>query len=135
MLTTPVPWPVTRSSSVVPSLRLGIVIAVAVSVSLFASPAAAAEADTITVCSYGCDHTTIQAAIDDPSTGSGDTIEVLKSVHTEAGIEVDKSVTIVGGHPSGTTVQADTSENSANDRVFWIKSGTVSYTHLTLPTN
>jgi len=78
---------------------------------------------TITVCSSGCNYTTIQAAINAPSTVNGYTINVVDAVHTEAGIVVDKSVTIAGAGASGATVQADLTEDTATDRVFTIVNG------------
>lgn len=77
----------------------------------------------ITVCRTGCDFTTIQAAIDDPGTAEGDIIGVLDAVHTEQGIVVNKSVTVLGQAAAGTIVQAHAKRESANDRVFLIPSG------------
>jgi hypothetical protein len=89
----------------------------------FALPPQVVQAATITVCESGCDYATIQAAIDSPFTHAGDIISVQDQVHTEAGVVVDKSVSIVGAHPSGTTVQAHAEEDAAGDRVFTIEAG------------
>jgi hypothetical protein len=91
------------------------------------------RAQTITVCSSGCDYTTVQAAIDASSTQAGDTISVLGGVHTEAGIVVDKDVTITGGGASGSAIQAHTDENAASDRVMMVEaSATVVIRDLTI---
>jgi pectin methylesterase-like acyl-CoA thioesterase len=66
---------------------------------LFAPSAHSVGAKTVTVCSAGCDHTTIQAAIDAAATHAGDTIRVLDAIHTEAGVLVDKDVTSWAGAP------------------------------------
>ena len=50
----------------------------------------------VTVCADGCDFTTIRAALDVASTIPGSVIGVRDTVHTEAGIVVDKNVTIQG---------------------------------------
>jgi hypothetical protein len=77
---------------------------------------------TDTVCTSGCDFTTIQAAIDDPGTASGAIIEVTDPVHTEAGIIVRKDVTIRGLGADSTIVQAhDETPDEAPERVFLIE--------------
>lgn len=75
---------------------------------------------TITVCASGCDFATIQTAIDDPDTNTGDIIGIADAIHTEEGITVDKSVTIQGRGADNTTVQAHAMADSATDRVFLI---------------
>ena len=83
-----------------------------------------AGADTVTVCAGGeCDYMTVQAAIDAESTDAGDVISILDSVHTEAGIRVDKSVVIIGAGASKTLVQAGGGPNVAVNRVFTVGSG------------
>lgn len=79
-------------------------------------------APTLSVCASGCDFTTIQAAIDDAGTTDGEIIAVMDAVHTEQGITVEKSVTILGQAPGGTIVQAHAEAGSASDRVFFITS-------------
>jgi hypothetical protein len=89
----------------------------------FAPQPSSAQVDPITVCAGECDHKTIQAAIDDPSTDAGDTIRILNATHTEAGIAVTKSVTIVGANASGTIVQAHEDKDAASDRVLTVVGG------------
>lgn len=73
------------------------------------------------MCAAGCDFTTIQAAIDDAGTADGAIIEIADPVHTEAGIIVNKDVTIRGLGADNTIVQAHTEAGSATDRVFHVK--------------
>jgi hypothetical protein len=95
-------------------------------ISVWSSPQSySAQRETITVCASTCVHKTIQAAVDDPSTDAGDTIQVLDATHTESGIVVNKSVTIIGTSPSGTIVQAEMMGSPADDRVFRIESGAI----------
>ncbi len=79
----------------------------------------AATAD-FTVCIHGCDFMTLASAMSDPGTMDGDVLALLDPVHTEAGILVDKDVTIQG-YGSGTTVlQASTDVAEAAERVMHI---------------
>jgi hypothetical protein len=80
-------------------------------------------AATGTVCAVGCEFTTIQDAIDDPTTGNGAIIEVADSVHTEAGIVVNKHVTIRGLGAANTIVQAYEEPGEAPERVFLVEEG------------
>ena len=82
-----------------------------------------AKAASHTVGASGCDFTTIQAAIDDGGTSDGDTIVISDTVHTEAGINITKSLTITGSGSSTTTLQAHANAGSASSRVFSIASG------------
>jgi hypothetical protein len=105
------------------SLRYHVLILIAIGLfSLFVSPQPAC-ADTITVCTTGCDFTTVQAAIEDEGTQSGDTISLLDAVHTEPGIVVDKDVMIQGQGPMDTIVQAAEAMEAGDDRVFYITAG------------
>jgi hypothetical protein len=79
---------------------------------------------TDTVCASGCDFTTIQAAIDDTSTPNGAIIEVTDPIHTEAGIVVNKDVTIRGRGADDTIVQAHETLDEAPERVFRVEKGT-----------
>jgi hypothetical protein len=80
-----------------------------------------ARADTITVCEDGsCQFTSIQAAV--YAASDGDTISILDAEHTESQIFVNEDVTIVGGHLSGTIVQAVPEGRVAASRVFMIGS-------------
>lgn len=66
-----------------------------------------------TVCATGCDFSTIQSAID--SAYSDDTIYVATGIYTGTGSEVvliNKSVNLVGGWDSGSTIQ--TAQNSTS---------------------
>jgi len=83
-------------------------------------PTSIPQSHTISVCAAGCDFTSIQMAIDDSSTMSGDIIGVLDEVHTEAGILVTKSIIIQGSGSGMTIVQADEKTDQATERVFTI---------------
>jgi hypothetical protein len=102
-------------------LFLAVTLAVVLAWGLVPTPVA--HADTITVCASGCDFSTIQAAIDDAGTSSGDVINVTAAVHTEADISVNKDVTIQGQGADHTILQAHASAESAEERVFWIRNG------------
>jgi hypothetical protein len=88
-------------------------------------PTAPAEIQpaTLTVCASGCHFTTIQGAIDYDSTGEVIIIEILDPVHTEAGIVINKDVTIRGQAVDQTIVQAHETLDEALDRVFLVKRG------------
>jgi hypothetical protein len=124
MLKFPADAPLTRLLVVQRSVRLVIVTALLALFTRFASQSHWAQPGIITVCATGCDHETIQAAINDSSTDAGDTIQVLDAMHTEAGIIVTKSVTIAGVNASGTVVQAHAVAGAASDRVFAVAAGT-----------
>jgi predicted outer membrane repeat protein len=86
-----------------------------------ASPPRQAAA-TITVCPGGCDHATIQGAIN--AAANGDTIQIfMTSALTEADIIVNKDLTIEGLDQTQTVVQAAATSGTANARVFTILSG------------
>ncbi len=74
----------------------------------------------ITVCASGCDFTMLQAALDAESTTNGMVIEVQDAVHTEASIDVHKSVTIQGQGADSTIVQAYAEPKTCAERVFYI---------------
>lgn len=80
-------------------------------------------ATTWTVCASGCDYTSIKAAIAAPTTCNGDTLAIAAGEYTEAGITVNKSLTLQGAGTTSTIVQAATTPNTAPDRVFTIASG------------
>jgi hypothetical protein len=88
---------------------------------------------TDTVCASGCDFTTIQAAIDDHGTADGAIIEITDPIHTEAGVGVNKGVTIRGRGANKTIVQAHATLEEAPDRVFLVAEGaTVTIRDLTI---
>ena len=97
------------------------VLAALLFLALTLNAAPVAHAATITVCASGCDHTTITAAI--AAASAGDTITVQAGTYTEAGITVNKNLTITGAAASTTIVQAHAMQGSATDRVFWINPG------------
>ena len=80
----------------------------------------------VTVCEKGCDFSTIQAAVDDENVSPGATLKITDAVHTEAGIIVNKDVTIQGQGADNTIVQAHETADSSDERVFYITSGTES---------
>lgn len=88
-------------------------------------PASTPQDPTITVCRSGCDYLTVQAAIDNTGTISGDVIRIMDDVHTEAGIVVSKSVTIQGLSQERSTIQAHEQAEEATDRVFLIEEGVI----------
>lgn len=88
-------------------------------VSITAAPANAATHD---VCSR-CTFTTIQDAIDAAS--AGDVVRVLAFTQTEAGILVDRDLTIEGLGMEETVVQAAPTTESGAGRVFTFASGVV----------
>jgi hypothetical protein len=78
---------------------------------------------TWTVCASGCDYSSIKAAIAAPTTLDGDTLAIAAGTYSEAGIAVNKSLTLQGEDVATTIVQAATSSGTAPDRVFTIPSG------------
>jgi len=88
-----------------------------------APTAAPAGPTTVTVCASGCDFETIQTAVDDAGTSAGSAIEVSEAVHTEAGITLDKDITILGQGAEETIIQAHTDAEQATDRVFVVAEG------------
>jgi hypothetical protein len=83
----------------------------------------APAATTWTVCASGCDYTRIKSAIAASTTLDGDTLAIAAGTYTEAGIAVNKSLTLQGEDMATTIVQAATSPSTASDRVFTIPSG------------
>jgi hypothetical protein len=90
-------------------------------------------ATTWTVCASGCTYTSIKAAIAAPTTLNGDTLAIAAGTYTEAGISVNKSLTLRGQAASTTMVQASATLGSATDRVVTIAPGvTVTIQGLTI---
>lgn len=77
----------------------------------------------VTVCASGCDYQRIQEAIDAETTPVGSVIRVIDPVHTEAGIMVNKDVTLLGMGANNTIIQAHADPGEGTDRVFMIPSG------------
>ena len=84
------------------------------------------SAGVVTVCDNGCEFSTIQAAVDDENVSTGAAIKITDAVHTEAGIIVNKDVTIQGQGADRTVVQAHETAGTSDERVFYITSGTES---------
>jgi hypothetical protein len=96
-------------------------VALLVGLALFVGVISGAQAATTwTVCAGGCDYTSIKAAIAAPTTLDGDTLAIAAGTYTEAGITVDKSLTLQGKRAANTIVQAAASRSEATDRVFTI---------------
>ncbi|MEL6659982.1 MAG: right-handed parallel beta-helix repeat-containing protein [Bacteroidota bacterium] len=86
---------------------------------------------TLTVCSSGCDYTTIAAAI--TAAASGDIIDIQAGTYTEAALTIDKDLTVQGQGQSSTIVQAAATRDAATDAVFLINEGyTVTIQNLTV---
>jgi hypothetical protein len=98
-----------------------------------------AASTTWTVCASGCDYSSIKAAIAVSTTLDGDTLAIAAGTYIEAGITVDKSLTLQGERAASTIVQAAAARGTAPDRVFAIPSGltatlqglTIQYGHVT----
>ena len=88
-----------------------------------APPTATPLPATDTVCASGCGFTVIQAAIDSADASGGSIIEVRDPIHTEAGIVVDKDVTIRGLGADRTVVQSHEELEGSPDRVFLVEEG------------
>jgi hypothetical protein len=85
-------------------------------------PSQAVGASTHTVCPSGCDHTTIQAAVN--AAADGDTIQLLMTIpHTEVDIIISKDVTLEGVSMTESIVQAAPLPGSAPGRVFRVTGG------------
>jgi hypothetical protein len=83
--------------------RLSLV-GLAVVISLLLRTSVIAAAADITVCSAGCDHTSIQAAID--AAAAGDTIVLAAETFTET-IVVDRNLTIRGAGSGASIIDGD----------------------------
>lgn len=87
----------------------------------------------ITVCAEDCDFTSLKAALEAVSTTAGLVISLEDAVHTEAGIAVNKNVTIQGKGQFETIIQAAESVDAAIERIFLIPAGNqVAIRHLTM---
>src|SRR5262245_52697940 len=100
--------------------RLAVLVGLTLTLSMVPRVRAAT---TWTVCADGCDYSRIKAAIAAPTTLDGDTLMIGTGVYTEAGIVVDKNLTLQGEKAVTTIVQAADTQGMASDRVFTIASG------------
>jgi hypothetical protein len=98
------------------ALLVGLALSVGVSLGVQA-------ATTWTVCASGCDYTRIKSAIAASTTLDGDTLAIGAGIYTEAGILVNKSLTLQGAGAATTIVQAASTKGTAPNRVFTIPSG------------
>lgn len=99
----------------------------------FSPTATMIPAADITVCAQGCDFTSLKAALKAESTTAGLVIGLEDAVHTEAGIIVNKNVTIQGKGQSETIIQAAESADAAIERIFLIPAGSrVGIRHLSM---
>ena len=90
------------------------------------SSTAATAQTTITVCPLGCNHTSIQSAID--ASANGDVISIAAGVYNEDNLNPGgKAITIQGTlHPDGslaTTIDATGAMTFFNQSVFTLVSG------------
>lgn len=76
---------------------------------------------THTVGASGADFTTVTLAL--VAASNGDIIEIIDAIHEEAGIQINKNVTVQGLGMNNTIVQAASSEGIATDRVFSVAIG------------
>jgi len=74
----------------------------------------------ITVCASGCDHATLQEAIDASSTQPGMVISIEDPIHTEGDILLSKDVIIQGHGQDTTIIQAANSLDESTQRIFLI---------------
>ena len=86
-------------------------------------PTATPRPATHTVCTSGCDFTTIQAAVNATGPAGDAIIEITDNVHTEAGIVIASSMTITvrGLGIEDTVVQAHETAGHAQERVFLVE--------------
>jgi pectin methylesterase-like acyl-CoA thioesterase len=61
-----------------------------------------------TVCASGCDYSSIKVAIAASTTHDGDTLAIAAGTYTEAGIAVNKNLTLQGEDAASTIVQVAT---------------------------
>ena len=87
-------------------------------------------AQELTVCSSGCDETSIQSAVN--NIPAGGTVSILDAVHTEVGIVVAKSMTIRGLGMNSTIVQADSVPGATTGIIFTLSAGSITLEDLTI---
>ncbi len=85
-------------------------------------PVEASLSATLTVCPSGCDHSTIQAAVNVAS--AGDTVQLqMLTPHTETDVIISKDLTIEGLSKNETIVQGADVPGVAPSRVFTLLGG------------
>jgi hypothetical protein len=82
-------------------------------------------APSITVCDENCDFATIQDALDSGGTEPNDVIGIRDRIHTEANIQITKSIVLQGLGATNTIVQADANVEHSTERVFFVAPNTV----------
>ncbi len=114
-----------RLPSVITSSRLARLSALAVMLALMALGVGVAHAANITVCPSGCDHSTIQAAVD--SASDGDTIVMAAGLYRED-VRISKALVLQGAGSDNTII-----EGTARQAVIMIGAGaTVSISGVTV---
>jgi hypothetical protein len=78
----------------------------------------------LTVCTQGCNFTSLRSALAGARAVEGAILELRDPVHIEAGIMVDRDVTIQGAGSDATYLQAAASLGESTDRVLQISPGT-----------
>jgi hypothetical protein len=101
-----------------------VLIILLAAITLWLMPLQHVNASEVTVCAEGCDFTSLQAAIDSPAVLPGQEILLRDAVHTEAGIDVNKALTIRGQGAQETILQAHAQPEVSDQRVFLIQRGT-----------
>jgi hypothetical protein len=86
---------------------------------------------TVTVCSSGCNYTSIQSAV--TAAAAGSVIAISNGTYTENNIVVNKNLTLRGAGMTTTIVQAHASRNTASRRVFVVNNNaTVTFEEFTV---
>ena len=78
---------------------------------------------THTVCRNRCNFTTVQAAVDGVGSAEGVIIEITDPIHTEAGVIINKDLTIRGFGVDATVLQGHEKMGEASNRIFQIEEG------------
>lgn len=94
-------------------IQLSLILALVGGLWLVVPSAQPVSAATITVCSSGCNYTTIQEAVN--AAVAGDVIEIKNGTYTSSTININKSLTITGESQSGVIIKAGTSNGYGLD--------------------